>query len=79
MHAHTQNFLKILIFLNTSGAGEMTQQFRVLAALAEDLDLAPGTHVVILPPTTPAPGDLLIPYSDLHGYCMHVVNMPTLR
>lgn len=57
----------------------MAQQFRALAALAEDLDLAPRTHRVISNPITPVPGDLLIPYSDLCGYCMHVVNMPTLR
>lgn len=57
----------------------MAQQSRVLAALTEDLDLAPGTHMVISNPVTPVPGDLLIPYSDLCGYCEHVVNMPTLR
>lgn len=49
----------------------MPPWLRVLAALAEDLDSAPGTHRALTTYVTPVT-EVLMPFSSLCGSCTHV-------
>lgn len=73
--ARTVLFLpsKMMLFLFTrlpSGAGELVERFRTLAALVEDLSFVPSTYMEAHNHLSPVPGGL--PPSDLrHSYATH--------